>query len=284
MRDIRHNVKTQRHLSDEDGQDRAVRQNANEITNKEIESDLYGAMQTSPSVCPDKLQETIRLCITEMRLVSSKHEERTGFWTYLSDIFRFEGLSIFGLQIMALLISCIGISTATQIPETVTAFMPLFGLAFVPVLYRSQAHGMCEMEAATRASGAQIVLAKLILAGGANLLCMTAVFCLSISVSGASDQIAQMILYVTVPFLLYVAALLRGLRTCRHRGWVGSVTLSFAFCAGWGLSARIFPWLYETAATGVWMVGFVVCTVFLIREIIFILQTRREGKMYGIIS
>ena len=44
--------------------------------------------------------------------------------------------------------------------------MPLFVLAVLPVMLRCQYYGMSEIEAATRASGAQIILAKLILAGG----------------------------------------------------------------------------------------------------------------------
>lgn len=250
----------------------------------QLESYLYDRMQVPGEPDGEKMQETIQRCITELHRRSYEYEERTGFWTYLSDVFRFEGLSIFGLQILALLVSCLGITTLADIPAVLPAFMPLFALALMPVLYRSQAHGMCEMEAATRASGAQIVLTKLILAGAAHLLCMTVLLCLEISVSGASDQIVQMILYIIVPFLACMVELLRRIRTCKRGNITAGTTISVLSCAAWGFSARVFPWLYETSATGLWMVGLVVFTVFFGREIGFIIQMRKEGKMYGTIS
>lgn len=250
------------------------------IKRDELESYLYGRMQVSGKSDGEKMQETIQMCITEMHRQSFGYEERTGFWTYLSDVFRFEGLSIFGLQIVALLVSCLGMTTIKVPP----VFMPLFVLALVPVLYRNQMNGMCEMEAATRASGAQIVLAKLILAGAAQMICMTILFCLEISVPGASDEILQMILYVIVPFLASMVELLRRLRTCKHGNITAGVTLSVFSCVIWGLSVQVFPWLYETSAIGLWIVGFVVFTIFFIREIGFIIQTWKEGKMYGTIS
>ena len=245
-----------------------------------LESYLSNKMQTQISSHGSRVQETIQMCITEMHRQSFEYEERTGFWTYLSDVFRFEGLSIFGLQIAALIVSCLGMTTIKVIPP----FMPLFGLALVPVLYRNQTCGMCEMEAATRASGAQIVLAKLIIAGAAQMLCMTIMLWLEISVSGASDQIVQVILYVIVPFLACMVELLRRIRTCKHGNITAGITLSVVSCVIWGMSARFFPWLYETSATGLWLAGLVVFTAFFIREIGFIIQMRKEGKMYGIIS
>ncbi len=246
----------------------------------ELENYLHDRMQVPGKPNGEKMQETIQMCITEMHGQSFGYEERTGFWTYLSDVFRFEGLSIFGLQILALIVSCLGM-TAEKVPP---AFIPLFGLALVPVLYRNQMNGMCEMEAATRASGAQIVLAKLIIAGAAQMLCMTILLCLEISVSGVSDQIVQMILYIIVPFLACMVEMLRRIRTCRHGNITAGITFSVLSCGAWGLSAQIAPWLYETSATGLWLTGLIVFTTFFIREIGFIIQTWKEGKMYGIIS
>ncbi len=254
------------------------------MNNTKPEDCLHNMSHVPINVRENKVQETIQICIKEMHRQSCECEERTGFWEYLSDILRFEGLSIFGLQIAVLLVICFGISTIAQFSETLPAFMPLFGLALVPVLYRNQAYGMCEMEAATRASGAQIVLAKLILAGAANLLCMTTVVCLQIYITEASDQIIQVILYVIVPFLISVVGMLRRIRVCKHGNMTMGAAVSLVSCAAWGASARIFPWLYETSATGIWVIAFTIFTVFFIREICFIIQMRREGKMYGTIN
>lgn len=252
--------------------------------NNNIEKKLCDVMNASVEAREEKLQETVQMCIGEMRRRASAYEERTGFWGYLSDILRFEGASIFGLQIAALLVSCLGICAADQIAESLPTFIPLFGLALAPTLYRSQVHGMCEIEAATRASGAQIVLAKLILAGAADLLCLTVLLCLAVSVSGAPEQIVQMILYLIVPFLVCAVEMLRCVRICRHRSMMASAAVSLMFCAGWGLSARMFPWLYETSATGVWIGAFLVFAVFFIREVGFMIQMRKEGQMYGTIA
>lgn len=249
-----------------------------------IEDYLSNAMNTKVNIRQQKMQETIGLCVAQMRRQETECEERTGFWTYLSDIFRLEGLSIWGLQIAVLAASSFGIILLKQLPAVLPMFMPLFGLALVPVLYRSRVCGMCEMEAATRASGAEIVLAKLILAGASQLLCMTILLWLKITVSGNSDQIVQMILYVIVPFLVCVVWLLRNIRMCRTGSMTLYISLSFVSCGAWGFSARVLPWLYETSATGLWMAGFVVFAVFFIREIGFIMQVRKEGKMYGAIS
>ncbi|MDE7130428.1 MAG: hypothetical protein K2O65_01340 [Lachnospiraceae bacterium] len=249
-----------------------------------IEKYLCDRLNNPVHVRPKKMQETIQLCITEMHRQSAEYEERTGFLALLSVVLRFEGVSIFGLQMLALLVSCLGIVTVAGIPVVLPAFMPLFGLAVMPVLYRSQAYGMCEMEAVTRASGAQIVLAKLILAGAAELLCMTAMLCVEVSVWGVSDQIMRTILYIVVPFLVCMVELLRSIRTCRHRSTANYAAVSLIACVGWGISARYFPWLYETSATGLWIVGFIVFASFFIREICFIIQMRKEGKMYGTIS
>ena len=143
---------------------------------------------------------------------------------------------------------------------------------------------MCEMEAATRASGAEIVLAKLILAGASQLLCMTIILWLKISVSGDTAQLVQMILYSIVPFLVCMVWLLRSLRTCRRGNLTAYTSLSFISCATWGMSAKAFPWLYETSATGIWLAGFVVFAAFFIREVVFIIQIRKEGKMYGAVN
>lgn len=265
-------------------QDGAERKKDRGMAKQEIESHLYAAMHTQVKVRPEKMQETIRECITQMHRYPIEDEERTGFWAYLSDIFHFEGMSIFGLQFAALLVSCLGIGTIARIPRFLPVFMPLFGLALVPVLYRNQTCGVAEMEAATRASGAQIVLAKLILAGAAQMLCMTVVLGLEISVSGMSDRIAQMILYIMVPFLVCMVELLRRIRTCRQGNMTAGTVMTVFSCAAWGASAQFFPWLYETSATGLWAAGFVVFAAFFIREICYIIQMRKEGKMYGIIS
>lgn len=71
---------------------------------------------------------------------------------------------------------CLLLGTMDNAIYYIPAFTPLFALAVMPSLLRSQFFNMGEMEAVTRASGAEIILAKLILAGAANLICITFFF------------------------------------------------------------------------------------------------------------
>ena len=146
------------------------------MKDRELEEYLRQSLQQEENQ-PVRLEETIRLCIGVMREQSAaekaKEEPRTGFAQYLSDVFRFDGMPVLGLHAAVLFIICVILSTAVNISRYIPVFMPLFVLAAMPAMFRCQYYGMSEIEAATRASGAQIILAKLILAGAVNLLCMT---------------------------------------------------------------------------------------------------------------
>lgn len=234
-----------------------------------------------------KLEETIKSCIEIMRkqrLAQKSQQPRTGFVQYLSDIFRFEGIPIFGLQAVTLFIICLTVSTAVSIPEYIPVFMPLFVLAAMPAMFRCQYYGMSEMEAATRASGAQIILAKLILAGAANLVCMTILISFEVYLQNACKEIGQMILYCLVPYLVCMVSMLRLIRLRRRENMKICTVLVLGSCVFWGVLARTLPWLYETSALGIWIAAFLCFMAFFIKEIYFIITTRKEGKMYGIIA
>jgi len=233
--------------------------------------------ETSP---PRRMEETISLCRARVRdYPAAEREERTDFFGYLSDIFRHEGMRVFGLQALALLIACLGIFGISE-NAVIPFFAPIFSLAAIPVLFRAQMHGMSEMEAATRASGAQVVLAKLVLAGASDLVCLTVFLCLEVRLRNAWEEIGQMILYVLVPYLSCMVFMLRRIRL-RRRESLWQCVMAWAF---WGLSAKLFPWLYELSAMGVWVTAFLVFGGFFIKEIRFIWEMRKEGKMYGTID
>lgn len=237
---------------------------------------------------PAKLEETIRLCTEIMRdqrfTQNVQEEPRTGFARYLSDIFRFEGPHVFGLQAIALFIVCLTLYTAAGIPRYIPVFMPLFALAAMPVMFRCQYYGMSEIEAVTRASGSQIVLAKLILAGVANLVYMTVFIVFEINFRNSYREIGQIILYCLVPYLVCMVNMLRLIRM-RRKGSIQLCTaITLGSCAGWGILAKVLPWLYETSAFGIWIVVFLFFAVFFIKEIYYIITMRKEGKMYGIID
>ncbi|MCQ5383192.1 hypothetical protein NO348_00020 [Hungatella hathewayi] len=176
------------------------------------------------------------------------------------------------------------ISNLSDIPQCIPLFIPLFVLAFVPVIFKGQYYGMSEMEAVTRASGAQIMLAKLVLARSANLVCITILLFMELYQQNSFEGIGQMILYCLVPYLVCLVFLLRIIRMRKREGMRVCVFVMLGFCAFWRLSANALPWLYEAAATGLWLILFLAFSAFSINEIRYIGLMRKEGKMYGIIA
>lgn len=231
---------------------------------------------------PKRLPETIRQCIQITREQQALQEEaRTGFWQYLSDVFRFEGVGILGLHAAVLLLACTVIQATVDI-LSIPAFIPLFVLAVMPILFRSQYYGVSELEAVTRASGAQVILARLILAGAANLVCITILLGMGVSIQQSYHRIGQLVLYCLVPYLVCMSAMLRIIRLSKKNRVTAMAV--FGICWGGLTNVRLNPGIYETSAMGFWIVAFLFFSFFFIREIYYIIDMRREGKQYGIIN
>ena len=99
------------------------------------DKNLKGYLQQSlgEEVQPKRLEETIKLCTEIVREQEvTRAEPRTGFFHYLSDVFRFEGIPIFGLQAVTLFIVCLTIASIADVPKNIPIFMPLFVLAIMP--------------------------------------------------------------------------------------------------------------------------------------------------------
>lgn len=233
----------------------------------------------------DRLEETVKFCTAMVREQKTPEAEpRTNFFQYLSDVCRFEGIPILGLQAVTLFIVCLTISSLSDTPKNLPVFIPLFVLAIIPAVFKSQYYGMYEIEAVTRASGAQLMLAKLVLAGAVNLICITILIGVEIYLQNSCREIEQMALYCLVPYLVCMAALLRLIRLRkRESGQICGIVM-ICSCVCWGVSAEALPWLYETSATGLWIAAFVVFAAFFVNEIHYIAEIRREGKMYGIMA
>lgn len=255
--------------------------------NKEPETFLKTTFRQSfqTEMQPQRLDETIKICKDIVRAQkNTQEEERTGFWQYLSDVFRFDGFPILGLQAATLFLICLNISFIAEQPAALPIFMPLFVLALLPSILRGYRYNMTEMEAATRASGAQIVLAKLVLAGSANLICITILLWFELYLQNATALLGQLILYALVPYLICMVLLLRSIRLQKKKN-IPICTLEIsAFCLYWGVAAKMLPGLYEMSATGIWIIAFFVFGAFFLKEIIYIAEMRKRGKMYGIIA
>lgn len=255
------------------------------MKDREFKAYLQGSMRKGENGHPEKIRETVAGCKEIMqRQRVHEEEKRTGFWQFLSDVFRFEGLSIFGLQAGVLFLVCMQIEFIDNVSCFIPAFTTLFALAVMPVLFRSQFHNMGEMEAVTRASGAEIILAKLILAGAANLVCITILFCLIMHLQNFSASMGQIVLYGLVPYLVCMTAILRLIRLRRKEMIPFCIVAPVGFYVCCGISGRALPQIYETSATGLWIILFLIFAVFFGKEIVFIWKMKREGKQYGIIG
>ena len=253
------------------------------MEDKNLKNYLYQSL--GQEVQPKRLDETIKCCIEIMRKQKvAKAEPRTSFLHYLSDVFRFEGIPIFVLQAVTLCIVCLTISSIADIPQNIPIFMPLFVLAVMPVLFKSQFYGMSEIESVTRASGAQIMLAKLVLAGAANLVCMTIILCLEVFLQNSCSELGQMLLYCLVPYLACMTGMLRVVRLQKKESISICMVIMLGSCVCWALTSRVIPWIYTTSAMGFWLIAFLVFSMFFIKEVFFIVEMRKEGKMYGIIA
>jgi hypothetical protein len=230
-----------------------------------------------------RLDETIDLCIQEMRKNQTYAEPRAGFSTFLSAVFRSVGATLVGLQALTLLFACLFITSLPDIPKYLPIFMPLFVLAIMPAIFKSQYFCMNEIEAVTRASGAQIILAKLILGGAANLIGITVLLCLESYLGHTDRKIVEVILYCIVPYLICMVGMLRFLRKQHGEKLSICVITMLAFSIFWGVLAGAMPWLYETAAFGIWMIAFLLSSVFYGNELVYLIKMKKEGKMYGII-
>jgi hypothetical protein len=234
-------------------------------------------------VSQERLDETIKLCLFEMRMNQTYREPRAGFSTFLSAVFRSVGASLVGLQALILLFASLTITSLSDMPKYLPIFMPLFVLAIVPAIFKSRYYGMNEIEAATCASGAQIVLAKLILGGAANLIGITVLLCLESHQGHTDKKIVEVILYCLVPYLICMVGMLRFLRQQHGEKLSICVVTMFAFSVFWGLLANTMPWLFETAAFGIWMTAFLLSSAFYGNELVYLMKMKKEGKMYGII-
>lgn len=231
---------------------------------------------------PGRLEETADLCrrIVEER-AAVPAEPRTGFWGFLSAVFRFDGPLLLGLQAVALLLAGVHIRNGAGRLGSLPAYGPLFVLAVMPVFFRGQYHRVSELEAVTRASGAQLALARLVLAGAADLVWVTALLGAEVCLRGTARELGRMTLYCLVPYLVCMTVMLRCIRRERRDGIPLSVLTALACWGFWLGSDRLWPWLYEVSAAGIWAAAFGFFTVFFAKEIFFMIRANREGRMYG---
>ncbi len=244
----------------------------------------YLVRTLSAAPVPRRLEETVALCRAMTGQRRAIEGERLSFWGFLSAIFRLEGIKTMLLQAAVLALACFGAWESAGQAEDIPMYMPLFILAALPSFFRGAYYRVSEIEAATRSSGPQAALARLVLAGGFSLVGMTVLLGLEVYLQGSCQALGRMALYCLVPYLMGMTATLFLLRRQRSGGPWACLVSVLAACGCWGSSSRLMPGLYEASAIGVWGLAFLLFSAFFVRETVYIINANREGKMYGIVT
>lgn len=247
--------------------------------------ELHSILQSD--VAPKRLRETQKMCtdlLEKQMKLNLVPEERTSFWQFLSDIIRHTGLRLWVSQGIIFLLVCACIFSIPNTPKIIPMFMPVFVMACLPSFYQSNTFGMDEIEAATRASSAQIILAKLVLAGAAEIIIATVICGFALFTAEYPVTLIQIILYVIVPLLGCLLLTLWSMRTRERYAMQFSIVACLGTSAFAGVLAHWFPTVYDISALGIWMITFVVFAGFFIRELALLIKTWKEGKIYGIIA
>lgn len=190
---------------------------------------------------------------------------------------------IFGGQIVTLVIVCLTIQAVSDYPKLIPVFIPFFILVSLPVLFRAEINHMSEIELATRNSCAQLLLARLIIIGAADIVCFTLLLIVEICCFRSGLGLFNLILYVFVPYMLCITAMLRLIRSGKKR-MISSAVMAITVSFLWGIMAFAIPELYVGSAVGIWMICFVVFGIFFIREVEYLVSYIKGGKIYGFVA
>lgn len=237
------------------------------------------ALRTGPA--PRRLAETQARC----RVLAARGSvrRRLDFGEFLLEAARHIGLRLWGTQALTLLAVCVLLFSLWEKALCyLPGMMPLFVLACVPELLRGRTWGMEEMEAATRASTLQLMLAKLVLAGGANLVCLTFTLLCVLRLPGLPWRVAQLVLYMTVPFLGSAALAL----WCIRRAHGHPRAACAAACAVVSLlcvsGALWLPRIYELSAIGLWAAALPASAACLVGELYRLTKSGKGELFLGI--
>ena len=147
---------------------------------------------------PSRMAETKQKCAALLQENPVRH--RTGFWTFLSQVWRFTGAPMWAAQGAASLLFFLAAAGQKDLVSWLPLLGPLLVGACLPVLFGGQRFDMDELEASTCVSRAELALAKLILAAAADLVFLTAALALGKSQTGKA--LLPLFFYLLVPFLV----------------------------------------------------------------------------------
>ena len=232
-----------------------------------------------------QIRRTVARCVGIMRQQpAAPAGDWTSFWRFLSDVFHFEGIALLLPQGAVLLATCLVAASSPLSPYALPMYMPLFILAVIPTFFRGQRWRVSEMEAATRTSGAQLALARLILACGATLTCVTFLLGLEVWLQHSWENLGRMVLYCLVPYLTCMTAMLALIRKRVKDGGPLCAAAALGSVAFWRFSSVLFPWLYEVSALGIWIAAVLAYAGLFAKEVAYIIRAGRDVDMYGVVG
>ena len=129
---------------------------------------------------PTRLAETQARCAALL----PRKRRRTGFWQFLSAVWRFTAPPLWGAQAGATALFALAAARESELPSFLCCWARYWPSPALPALFAAERHGMAELEASTCAAGAELTLARLALAGGADLLALTAALGLGVRQGG----------------------------------------------------------------------------------------------------
>ena len=245
----------------------------------------YSDQTINEYIMPVQMEKTSGICIAVMRRQADNATElRQNFWGFLSEVFHFEGKSLLLPQLVVLLVTCHVAYTYSMSAYALPSWMPLFILVVMPTFFRGQYCRVSEVEAATRTSGAQLALARLILAGGGALVCLTFLLALEVWLQRSFENLGRVVIYCLVPYLTCMTTMLALIRRRRKDGAPLCMAIALVSIFFWRWSSRLLPWLYEASALGVWIAAVLFYAWILAKEITYIIHANKEVNMYGIVD
>ena len=227
---------------------------------------------------PTRLAQTQQKCAALLQETPAR--PRTGFWAFLSQVWRFTGVPMWAAQGAAAALFFLAADWDKEPGCWLPLLGPLLVVVCLPVLFAGQRYEMDELEASTCISRAELALAKLILAAAADLVILTSALVLGRSQTGKA--LLPLFFYLLVPFLFCAMVALTVLRRCPRSN--GTICIAVCSVAAAGLLAvhLAAPQLYETSALGGWALAFTGFGGFFVRELVFLLQKRKGEAICGI--
>ena len=227
---------------------------------------------------PTRLAQTQQKCAALLQETPAR--PRTGFWAFLSQVWRFTGVPMWAAQGAAAALFFLAAAGQNDLVSWLPLLGPLLVGACLPILFAGPRYEMDELEASTCVSRAELALAKLVLAAAADLVLLTSALALGSTRTGKA--LLPLFFYLLVPFLFCALTALAVLRRCPRSH--GTICLAVCCATAAGLLAvhLAAPQLYETSALGGWALAFTGFGGFFVRELVFLLQKRKGEAICGI--